>query len=341
MILPSNLNAKTNKNIKQSAVVIGTDICLDFLHQNLFKNLNFSIPNNQIIGLVGVNGAGKSTLLNILQSKIQIDSGKIQYQKGLKIEYVGQSFDNLNLDISIWDFIFKDLEKNLEEFIKVEDTLKILQTVFNLPDLKTKMKVLSGGEMRQVLILKALSQKPNLLLLDEPSNHLDPGIVYNLQLLLTSFEGSILLISHDRYFLDKVCHRIWELDNSQIFEYFGNYSEYIESKKERYRVLKVQYQKEAKELKRELDWVRQGVKARSTKDTGRLKRYYELEQKHESNKPVLNTLNLPIPKPEIMSQKILELKDISLDLPDGRPLIRNFSFKFSKRSETRDFRTKW
>ncbi len=314
------------------------EISLYFNQKKVFENLDLSIPSSSHIGLVGINGSGKTTLMKILAGKLEPDEGEVYKANSLKISYLPQDFDLPKSTIR--EFLFPDIHDETEKYLAYEDKLKKYLPKFSLVNLDRNMDFLSGGQQRQVLILKAVAEEPDLLLLDEPTNHLDLRTLENLKDLLRDYPRTFLIISHDRYFVDQVTQEIWELDQGKIFRHKGNYSDYLISKEERYNLEVKQYQKRDQELKRELEWVNSGVKARGTKDTGRLNRYYELKEYHKKHKPKWNRPYLPLPKMNPLGNKILKTIDLNINLPANSSsgslvkskevLVKNLNLEFEE-----------
>jgi len=295
----------------------------------LFQNLNLSLKAGQKIALVGSNGSGKTTLLKLMAGELEIDEGEILKPNSLKISYLPQDFEYLHPQKTIQEFLLPFQGQNLEDYLHRENLLEKYKPFFSLKNFNQKIQHLSGGQQRQVAILKTLLADGDLLLLDEPTNHLDLISLKNLKNLILSLDKTVLLISHDRYFVDQTVEAIWEVNEGKVFNHTGNYSDYLHSKEKRYQMLLKQYEKRAGELKRELEWVNSGVKARGTKDQGRLNRYYELKEKHKNSKPKWQKPFLPLPKMRPLGNKILKLKEVSVKFIDSNEkLIENLNLEF-------------
>jgi ATP-binding cassette subfamily F protein uup len=289
------------------------DISLYYNQIPIFEEFNLALTKDQKIGFVGINGSGKTTMMRILAGELEIDSGEIIKANGLKIAYLPQDFA-IPENQTIRQFLYPDINQT-EEYLHYEEKMAKYLPLFGFTDLEEKLENLSGGLQRQVLILKAVASEPDVLLLDEPTNHLDLLTLENFKKILQEYQSCFLLISHDRYFMDQVVNQIWELDNGRLFKHKGNYSNYLISKEKRYQTELKQHEKLRQELKRELEWVNSGVKARGTKDQGRLNRYWELKEKYKNSKPKWHKPYLPLPKINPLGNKILETKDLEVYFP--------------------------
>jgi ABC transport system ATP-binding/permease protein len=310
------------------SLLIAKDLELKFVQKTIFKDLNLSILEGKIIALVGVNGSGKTSLIKILAGVLEPDSGQIFQSSDLTKYYLPQDFiPNINQTCN--QYLDTDLDLKLEQKQAYYERVEVLKANFNIPDFTIPFHQLSGGQQRQLLLLKALSLQPDLLLLDEPTNHLDLITLINLQNVLKSYTGTILLISHDRYFIDHVATGIWELEQGKLYQHYGNYSVFLNNQRQRRQQHNIQYQRAKQELNREREWVIAGVKARGTKDQGRLKRYDELKSWVESNKPNWQKPYLPIPKSKPLGNKILNLKEVSVHFPHNqKSLVDNLNLEF-------------
>ena len=289
------------------------DISLYYNQVPIFEEFNLALTKDQKIGFVGINGSGKTTMMKILANELEIDSGEILKAKGLKIAYLPQDFA-IPKNQTIREFLYPNINET-EEYLHYEEKIAKYLPLFGFSDLEQKLETLSGGLQRQVLILKAVASEPDVLLLDEPTNHLDLLTLENFKKLLQEYQGCFLLISHDRYFMDQVVNQIWELDNGRLFKHKGNYSDYLISKEDRYQMELKQHEKLRQELKRELEWVNSGVKARGTKDQGRLNRYWEIKEEYKNSKPKWHKPYLPLPKISPLGNKILKTKELEVYFP--------------------------
>jgi ATP-binding cassette subfamily F protein uup len=333
----------------------------DFGIKEIVKNASFSIEDTDKIGLIGVNGSGKSTLLKIIAGLEPADAGEMTFKSGAKIVYLPQQ-PIIDPDCTVLEQVFagspqmqligeyEDLSHKIAQVSaddvtnlmtklaqiseKIEnqgiwdlDTrAKIILTKLGIEDLSVKMGKLSGGYCKRIALATALMSEPDLLLMDEPTNHLDASSVEWLQEYLKQFRGAIFLITHDRYFLDQVTNRILELDRGEIYGYGGNYSYYLE-KKALAEESEASSQKKFKGvLRRELEWLKRGPKARSTKQKARIGRVEEMQ--NTTFREAQGKVEIDTPGRRI-GTKIIELFNISKSFGD-RTIIKDFTYEFSK-----------
>jgi ATP-binding cassette subfamily F protein uup len=332
----------------------------DFGIKEILKDANFSLDEGDKVGLIGTNGSGKSTLLKMIAGLEPIDGGEIWVNSGAKIVYLPQQPD-LDENRTVLEQVFADsgeqmaLVREYEELSdklahEQEDTEKLMARLSVLSqrldaagawELETNAKVilsklgienfeakigdLSGGYRKRIALAAALLSEPDLLLMDEPTNHLDPLSVEWLQSYLNRYRGALLLITHDRYFLDRVTNRILEIDRGDLYTYSGNYTYYLEKKAEAEEAAASSQRKHAGVLRRELAWLKRGPKARSTKQKARIDRIGEMqarEFKQAHGKVEIATAGRRIGK------KVIELKNISKSY-HGRTLIKDFTYTFA------------
>jgi len=321
----------------------------------LFKNLTLGINSGQRVALVGINGAGKSTLLKLLAERFPPLEGKIVKNKAVKIGFLDQE-PQFTEGFSISDHIFslenkqQQLIKEYEELIEdpnpdektlnrlyeelsehnaweYEHEIKTILNRMGITHLQQKISTLSGGQKKRLALAKLLIEDPEILVLDEPTNHLDIDTIEWLEKLLTTGQKTILLVTHDRYFLDNVCNTIVELDRGKIFNYNGNYAYYLEKKSEREALDATVQHKNQQLLKKELEWMRRMPQARGTKSNARINAFYDLEEKTKK-KSDNQTINLQM-KMSRQGGKIIEIDHIAKAF-DGRPIINDFSYTFKK-----------
>ena len=331
----------------------------DFGIKELLKDANFSLDPNDKVGLIGTNGSGKSTLLKMIARLESIDSGQILVNSGAKIVYLPQQPD-MDENHTVLEQVFADsgeqmnLVKEYEELSdklahypddsqlmsrlstvmermdatgawEVETNAKIILTKLGIVDFDVKVGTLSGGYRKRIALAAALISEPDLLLMDEPTNHLDALSVEWLQSYLNRYRGALLLITHDRYFLDKVTNRIIEIDRGDIYNYTGNYSYYLEKKALAEESAVSTQRKHQGLLRKELEWLKKGPKARSTKQKARIDRAHALrdtEFKDINGKVDISTVGRRIGK------KVIELKNVSKGY-NNRTLIHDFTYEFS------------
>ena len=321
----------------------------------LFKNLTLGINAGQRVALVGINGAGKSTLLKLLAERFPPLEGKIVKNKAVKIGFLDQE-PQFNEGYSISDFIFslenkqQQLIKEYEELIEdpnpdekalnrlyeelsehnaweYEHEIKTILSRMGITHLQQKISTLSGGQKKRLALAKLLIEDPEILVLDEPTNHLDIDTIEWLEKLLTTGQKTILLVTHDRYFLDNVCNTIVELDRGKIYNYNGNYAYFLEKKAEREASDATVLHKNQQLLKKELEWMRRMPQARATKSQARIDAFYDLEEKSKK-KSDNQSITLKV-KMSRQGGKIIELDHVKQSF-DGRPIINDFSYTFKK-----------
>jgi len=321
----------------------------------LFKDLHFGLQKGDRVALVGINGTGKSTLLAILAERILPTSGKVVKEKGIKIGFLEQDPDFTGLK-SINDFIYSTdndqqrLIREYEELLletdidqkKLEDltekisslnaweyehNIKTILNRLNIMDFHQDIKSLSGGQRKRLALAKLLIDEPDIYILDEPTNHLDIETIEWLEKLLTTGSKTVLLVTHDRYFLDNICTEIRELDRGNLFTYKGNYSYFLEKKSERETIDAVMVEKSRNLLRRELEWMRRQPQARGTKSKSRIEAYYDLEEKSKAIKGN-DSVQLSV-KVSRQGSKILELEHVAKRY-GAKEIINDFSYTFKK-----------
>jgi ABC transport system ATP-binding/permease protein len=311
--------------------------------KTLFHDISFVISEKERVGLIGVNGTGKSSLLKLIAGLDSADEGNFICSKEYQISYLAQHPD-LNPDLTILEQIFagdapvfqllknyeltllqlneqpenQGIQEKLFEWQKKMDSLdawdvstnaKTILTKLGLEDFNLKIGVLSGGQKKRVALAQVLIQSPDLLILDEPTNHLDFDSVKWLEDYLSRYPGAILLVTHDRYFLDRVTNRIFELDGGNLYSYKGNYAAFLEAKaiREENEVATIDKQKNL--FRQELEWIRRGAKARSTKQKARIQRFDQLDEELSSVKSK-EKLDISL-KGSRLGKQVFELKDAS------------------------------
>lgn len=321
----------------------------------LFKNLTLGINVGQRVALVGINGAGKSTLMKLLAERFAPLEGKIVKNKATKIGFLDQE-PSFPENSSISDFIFstdnkqQQLIKEYEELIEeehpdekklnrlyeelsehnaweYEHQIKTILSRMGINHLQQKIDTLSGGQRKRLALAKLLIEDPEIYVLDEPTNHLDIDTIEWLEKILTSGNKTLLLVTHDRYFLDNVCNTIVELEKGKTYTYNGNYAYFLEKKSEREAQDDATFQKNKNLLKKELEWMRRMPAARTTKSVARQNAFYDLEdktkQRSENQKVTLNV------KMARQGNKILELENINQSF-NNINIIEDFTYVFKK-----------
>lgn len=293
----------------------------------LFDDISFGINAGQKTALIARNGYGKSTLLNILTDKTLQDSGKVTFRGDVRMAYLPQQPELLPQQ-SVRSFVYSAQRPEHEDEWTFEQRIEEVLSRLGLDDkLDQPMQILSGGEQKKVALSRILIDDTNLLLLDEPTNHLDIQMIEWLEEFLSRQRLAILMVTHDRYFLDHVCQDILELDNSRLYHYRGNYDYYLRKKAERQYNERVEVEKAKSLYKTELDWMRRMPQARGTKAQARIDAFYELEEKahtrFDETRPQLTV------KTERIGGKILEMYNVTKAY-DGRKMIDDFSYVFKK-----------
>ena len=289
----------------------------------LFENISFSIGEGQKVGLIAKNGTGKSTLLSLLVGKEGYDSGSIIYRRDLKVGMLEQS-PHFDPEESVLDACFNH-ENDPEKVLKAKQILTRLKIV----DLQKPMGQLSGGQQKRVALANVLITEPDMLILDEPTNHLDLEMIEWLEDFLNRGNKTLLMVTHDRYFLDRVCSVILELDDKTIYTYRGNYSYYLEKRQERIDNRRAEIERANNLYRTELEWMRRMPQARGHKAKSREDAFYELEQiaktRIEERTIRLKASNVYI------GSKIFECQYISKEFDDGATVIlKDFYYNFSR-----------
>ena len=293
--------------------------------QVLFENISFSIAEGQRIGLIAKNGTGKSTLLSILTGKEGYDEGKIVFRNDLRVGYLEQTPD-YNPDDSVLDACFNH-EGNDEKVLRAKQIL----TRLKISDLTQPMGQLSGGQRKRVALANVLITEPELLILDEPTNHLDLEMIEWLENYLGRGNKTLLMVTHDRYFLDRVCNQILELDNQSIYVYRGNYAYYLEKHQQRIDNMRAEVARANNLYRTELEWMRRMPQARGHKAKYREDAFYELEkvakQRIEERQIRLKASNVYI------GSKIFECQYVSKAFGDEGAktvILKDFYYNFAR-----------
>ncbi|HEX6889595.1 MAG TPA: ABC-F family ATP-binding cassette domain-containing protein [Chryseolinea sp.] len=322
----------------------------------LFKEVSLGISQGEKFALVGNNGVGKSTLLRILTGELQPDQGKVSTRQGIRLGFLTQQ-PTVDSQLSVKDVLFSDTNeiarvvKEYEDCIHHPDTSaermqhvlekmeelnawdyenKVHEIIEKLgvPDIDKKFGELSGGQKKRIFLAQLLLLEPDLIIMDEPTNHLDLSAIEWLENYLSGQNITLIMVTHDRYFLDNVATEIIELDRGQLFRYKGNYAYFLEKKAEREEMLKVEVTKARNLLRKELEWMRRQPRARGTKAKYRIDAYYELEKK-ASQDLKRDKLELEIREAR-QGGKIVEVEHISKKYGDVT-IVNDFSYVFKKK----------
>lgn len=333
-------------------LISAQDISIRFGEQVVLQDASLNIHQTDRIGLIGTNGSGKSTLIKIIAGLIPPDSGNISRKRELITGYLSQDFtldETKNVFENIMDgahdviHILREYESlpydserrhTLEEHIhlldgwNLENRVEAAMHSLNVPDKDRDITTLSGGEKRRVALCRAIIARPDLLILDEPTNHLDTQSIEWMEEFLEDYSGACLFVTHDRYFLDSIANRIVELSNGLCYPHTGNYTDFLIDKAERQAQLASEDKKRNNFLRRELEWVRRGPKARTTKSKSRLKNYFEVADKEGFQ--IEREVDLLIPPPGGLGSTILNLKHVGMEL-GGRKLFTGIDLLFDKK----------
>ena len=320
----------------------------------LFEDISFGINKDQKVAFVAKNGSGKTSILNIIANLDVPDSGQVVSRKGISIAYLAQK-DDINPDLTIEETIFATENKILSIVNQYEKALKNLddgdayQAAFDLmdqhnawdfetqyrqilsklklEDLSLKVGALSGGQRKRLSLAIVLINKPDLLILDEPTNHLDLEMIEWLEAFFAKEKITLFMVTHDRYFLERVCNEILELDEGKIYKYKGNYSYYLQNKEERLALEATNLGKAKSLFKKELEWMRKQPKARTTKSKSRTDDFYQIkESAHQRRKDHQVQLEINM---ERLGSKILELHKVDKSFGDKK-ILDNFDYIFKR-----------
>ena len=349
--LPQFGEIKALGNQQNGVMVTARDISVRFSERAVLDGAMLNIHENDKVGLIGNNGSGKSTLLRVIAGLIQPDSGTVSRRRDISIGYLSQDFQ-LDPSKSVYaniidgahdviDFLREyeslpyDSERrhSLESHIQhrdgwnLENRIETAMHRLNAPEKHRDILSLSGGEKRRVALCKAIIARPDLLLLDEPTNHLDTESIEWIEEFLNTYPSACLFVTHDRYFLDSIANRIVELANGRCYSHAGNYSDFLVDKAEREAQLDTEEKKRNSFLRRELEWVRKGPRARRTKSKSRLQKYFEMaaETGLEREKEV----ELVIPPAGQLGSTVLDLTNLAAEV-GGEQLFDGLTFNFTR-----------
>ena len=319
----------------------------------LFEDITFGIEQGQKIGLIAKNGSGKTTLLNIIAGKEDYDSGSVVFRNDLRVGYLEQSpvypegltvlqacfyskNETVKLIAEYEQAMSSDDHSNLNDILERMDALKAwdyeqrakqILGQLKIHNLDQKVESLSGGQLKRVALANVLITDPELIILDEPTYHLDLEMTEWLEGYLSRANISILMVTHDRYFLDRVCNEIIEIDRKQIYQYKGNYNYYLEKRAERVDAQNAEVERANNLLRKELDWMRRQPQARGTKAKYRIDAFYELEKKAKQQREA-GQVNLDV-KASYIGSKIFEAKHVSKRFDDLK-ITEDFNYIFAR-----------
>lgn len=302
------------------------NISKTYMERKIFDNISFFLNEGDKVGIIGINGTGKSTLLRILANAEEPDSGEIICTNGIRISYLSQT-PKFKKHISVLEHVMFNLSLDLKEAKEFE--AKSILGKLGILDFTRDISTLSGGEKKRVAIAAALIQPSDVLLLDEPTNHIDNETSQFLEEYLKKYRGAIVMVTHDRYFLNSITKKIVEIYKGKIYEYNGNYSKYLEQKAQYEADAEAEERKNRTLYRKELEWIRRGVRARGTKSKDRIERFHALENRE---KPIeIEKLQLQSVSSRL-GKKTIEIENISKSI-NGKTLINNFSCILSRNAK--------
>ena len=294
-------------------------LSINFGSRQLLTDVNFYLNEGDKAGIIGINGTGKSTFLKVLAGTIEADEGKIVRSPNAQISYLSQN-PVMEDEATILEQIFLHFPKDFRELNEYE--AKSMLTKLGFTDFSQKVGTLSGGQRKRVALVAALVHPADILILDEPTNHLDSEMVAWLEDWLRAFRGGLVMVTHDRYFLERVVNHITELSRGKIYHYEANYSKYLELKEQRAEMAEASERKRQSILRTEREWILRGCKARTTKSKDRIERYHDLLNQDAPETD--DTVQLSAASSRL-GRKIIELHSVSKAF-DGRTIIHNFSY---------------
>ena len=294
-------------------------LSINFGSRQLLTDVNFYLNEGDKVGIIGINGTGKSTFLKVLAGTLEADEGKIVRSPNAQISYLSQN-PVMEDEATILEQIFLQFPKEFRELNEYE--AKSMLTKLGFTDFSQKIGTLSGGQRKRVALVTALVHPADILILDEPTNHLDSEMVAWLEDWLRSFRGGLIMVTHDRYFLERVVNHITELSRGKIYHYEANYSKYLELKEQRAEMAEASERKRQSILRVEREWIMRGCKARTTKSKDRIERYHDLLNQDAPETD--DTVQLSAASSRL-GRKIIELHQVSKAF-DGKTIIDNFSY---------------
>jgi ATP-binding cassette subfamily F protein uup len=336
-------------------IISANDLSLSHGFDQLLDSVSLSILSGDRIGLVGRNGCGKTSFLKLLTGSEEPDGGVVSVRKSVRMGYLPQEFEldgtktvreNIELgaaDVMEWRTRYESgdgTDDELAEFQhliedadgwQLESRTKAVADALNTPSLDRLVGPLSGGEMRRVALCRAIVAQPDLLLLDEPTNHLDADSIQWLEDYLKTFKGALIFVTHDRYFLDVLATRMWELDGGKVFSHSGNYTDYLEAKAVRQQIAEQGERRRQRFLRVELDWVKAGVRAQRSKSKHRLDTFYETQGLEAP--PEERDMDLLIPPATELGHRGFELVNAGIKVGEGdeeRWLFRNLDLDLGR-----------
>ena len=326
------------------SLLIVENLCFNFGDRALFEDISFTLEPSQKIALVAPNGAGKSTLLKILKQEIEAPSGEIELLPNTRIGFLSQDhdiskyqtiheyiFDSHNPKIHILQKYQSEPDKYKEQMDKYElwkfedDIIQLLQK-FEIGNLKTPIQNFSGGQIKRLMLAKIILEEPDIFFLDEPTNHLDHTMLEYLEDYIQKSKASFLIVSHDRYFMERTVDTVFEIDNTKLFTYKGNYTNFVRGQKERIRSENASIKKARSHLKKEQEWMAMSAEARQSKSKHRVEKYYELQEIAKGKiRYILEFHTIS----QRLGSKILEIENLGKSF-EKQVIVEDFSFRWQK-----------
>ena len=294
-------------------------ISINFGSRQLLEDVNFYLNEGDKTGIIGINGTGKSTFLKVLAGAIEPDEGRISRNPNVQVSYLPQN-PVMDDDATVLEQVFLHFPAEFRALNEYE--AKTMLNKLGLPDFEQKVGTLSGGQRKRVALAAALIHPADILVLDEPTNHLDAEMTAWLEDWLRRFKGGLVMVTHDRYFLERVVNHITELSRGKLYHYEANYSKYLELKEQRAEMAEASERKRQSILRVEREWIMRGCKARTTKSKERIQRYEALLNQDAPETD--DTVQMAAASSRL-GKKIIELKDVSKSF-DGRPIVEHFSY---------------
>ena len=295
------------------------NLSINFGMKQLLTDVNFYLNEGDKVGLIGINGTGKTTLLKVLAGFLEPDAGRILRNPNVQISYLPQN-PEMDETATVLEQVFLHFPREFRELKEYE--AKTMLTKLGFADFSQEVGTLSGGQRKRVALVAALVHPADILVLDEPTNHLDSQMVAWLEDWLRSFRGGLVMVTHDRYFLERVVNHITELSRGNLYHYEANYSRYLELKTQRQEMAEAAERKRQSILRVEREWIMRGCEARRTKSKDRIERYEAL--RNQDAPETEDTLQMAAASSRL-GRKIIELHGIS-KVFDGRTILDNFSY---------------
>ena len=294
-------------------------LSINFGSRQLLEDVNFYLNEGDKVGVIGINGTGKSTFLKVLAGKLEADAGTISRNPNVQVSLLEQN-PPMEDDATVLEQVFLHFPKEFRELNEYE--AKSMLNKLGLPDYEQKVGTLSGGQRKRVALAAALIHPADVLILDEPTNHLDAEMTAWLEDWLRRFKGGLVMVTHDRYFLERVVNHITELSRGKLYHYEANYSKYLELKAQRAEMAEASERKRQSILRTEREWIMRGCRARTTKSRDRIERYEAL--KNQEAPETDDTMQLAAASSRL-GKKLIELHDVSKTY-GSRTVIRDFSY---------------